>query len=478
LAAARTKLLSVETIAERLDDRFNLLTTGDRTALPRHQTLRATIDWSYGLLPDAERLLFRRLSVFAGGFTLKAAEHVCSDDELTRAAVLGFLARLVDRSLVVVDQRREAERYHMLETIREYAREKLVEAGEEQTVRNRYLSFFIDLAEKVEPRLERADGQIWLDYLEVEIDNLRAGIEWALGSGQPEAALRLVGALRRLWVLRDHHNEAAERFKAILGRPDAQGPTAARLKALNSYFFVLWPAGKLMGGQELIEEAMALGVELGDRLNTAFALLWAGASATDRGDYSRAQTYLEQSREARRESGAASTDYWSLVYLGDLAMFQEDSKQAAAFFEQALAILREVRDDSYLGMVLRRLGQLAMIGRDLSGAQRFVRESLESNRSMRDYRGVGAALAALAALSTAQEKGARAARLFGSVDAILESIRTPLIPYDQQQYERNLQVLRQLLDRKTFATAWEEGRRLTLEQAIEYALKAKESGAR
>ncbi|MEW5942085.1 MAG: BTAD domain-containing putative transcriptional regulator, partial [Chloroflexota bacterium] len=194
LAAARTRMLSVEHIAERLNDRFNLLTQGSRAALPRHQTLRAAIDWSYDLLHEEARVLFRRLSVFAGGFTLEAAEEVCSDPPLDPRAVLNLLTRLVDRSLVKVTREGSVERYFMLETIREYAHEKFLKSSEASQVKNLHLDFYMKLAEEIEPKLEGAEQALWLEQLEIEQGNLRAALDWSLTGGELEAGMRLAGA--------------------------------------------------------------------------------------------------------------------------------------------------------------------------------------------------------------------------------------------------------------------------------------------
>src|SRR6266540_1252890 len=210
LAAARIKVLSVDEIASHLTDRFSVLTSGSRTALPRHQTLRATIDWSYDLLAEPERILFRRLSVFLGGFTLDAAEAVTAGDHVSKSQIIDLLGQLINKSLITVAARSEASdidaetRYGMLETIREYAREKLREVEEEERVRNSHLEFFVKLVEEYEPKLERAEQQVWLDRLETELDNVRTAIDWALASQQTVAVLRVVGGLRRFWLIRNH----------------------------------------------------------------------------------------------------------------------------------------------------------------------------------------------------------------------------------------------------------------------------------
>lgn len=484
--------MTVEHIAERLNDRFNLLTQGSRAALPRQQTLRATIDWSYDLLPDDARTLFRRLSVFAGGFTLDAAEAVCADPSpvspaptgqgtgrIGSALVLDELARLVDRSLVLVEQRGESERYRMLETIREYAAEKLRQAGEDRSVRNRHLAFFLDLSEQAEPNLEQGQPHVLLDRLETELDNVRAAVEWALEDAQPVAALRLVAALRRFWMpLSAHRSEGVERLTEILARPDAKTPTRARLKALNAYLFLLWPTRELTGAQAFLEEALALAAKLGDRRNLARALWLSAVGAIERGDSMLARSSLQQSIELYHELGDERGMAMSLSLLGDVAMLQGDYAHAEASYEEAIPRLREARDFTFLAMPLRRLGQLAMYHGDKARSARLIKESLISNWSVHDYVGVGGCLAAFAALSMAQGQNERAVKLLRAVDALLEYIHFPLLPFDQQQYERTVSELRAHMNEAVFAKAWAEGRTLTLEQAVELALATASDAAR
>ena len=475
LAAARVKMMSVDEIAKRLDDRFSLLTSGNRTALSRHQTLRAAIDWSHELLTHPEQILFSRLAVFAGGFSLDEAETVCGFGEVKKNDVLDLLGRLVDKSLVVAEvaSATGASRYRLLETIRQYAQEKLNEADAVE-VRNRHLEFYVKLAEDVEDQLELVNQGAWLDQLEVEIDNVRAAIDWAMASVQIVLALRLVGALRRFWVIRNHDAEGRERIKAILDHPDAMQPTSARLKTLNTYFFMLWPNGKLNEAESLIEEAIKLGASLGDRRQEAFTLLWAGVSATEKGDYSRARFNLEQSCEKWEDYGRNADLAISLVFLGEIAMFEGDPIRAERFFETAISPFREVKDYPFVGMVIRRLGQLALKKGQLHQAITLIRESLVYNWEIHDYRGIGACLAAFAAVSMEQRQYEHAANLFGVVNAFFQSTHIPLLPFDQYEYERNVNQLRAQLDKAVFEKAWSSGLAMPWQRAVESSLKEAE----
>jgi non-specific serine/threonine protein kinase len=467
--------MSVDEIAKRLDDRFALLTAGNRTALPRHQTLRATIDWSFDLLSKQERNLFRRLAVFVGGFTLNAAEAITAGDDILPSQVIELLGNLINKSLVRAEIHPEAveieTRYGMLETIREYAREKLRQEGEEQMLRSRHLEFFLNMVEEVGPKLEGPEQKILLDRLETEIDNLRTAMDWAVENKEMITALRFAGAFPRFWFIRAHHNEGVERLKAVLDHPDARQPTPARLRALNAYLFMLWPAGQLAEMQPRGEEALALGIELDDRWNAGFALLWLGVSASTQGDYSQARSYLEQSLEIWRELEEGTYVAWSYVFRGEVAMLQGDTSDAQELYLQSVPILKQAQDYPFLAIPLRRLGQLAMFQGDYLKATAFIKESLQHNWAVHDYRGTGTCLAAFAALSLAQGKTERAIKLLGAADAILEFIRTPFLAYDQQQFEHNVSRLRAEIDSSTFMKAWTEGRAMSFEQAVEFALK-------
>ena len=342
--------------------------------MPRHQTLRATIDWSHDLLVGPEQILFRRLAVFAGGFTLEAIESMRSSD-LKRNEILDLLGRLVDKSLVIVEHTSTIgeTRYRLLETIRQYALERLVKEKEEGDDM-RHLKFFMSFVEKIEPELERIHQQVWLDQLELEIDNLRVGLDWGLKNQEIVNALRLVSALRRFWFIRNHHSEGVERLKAILERSDATEPTLARLKALNTYLFMLWPSGQLAEVLPIGEDALALAKKLDDRWHIAFALLWLGVGVTSQANYQLASFYLEQSLEMWRELQDVAYLGWSLASLGEVALMQSDYARAQTLYEQAVPLLGEAKDYSFLAIPLRRLGQLAMFQGDLSKRQASLRK--------------------------------------------------------------------------------------------------------
>jgi predicted ATPase len=273
LAAARAKVLSVEEISERLEDCFGLLTVGSRTALPRQRTLHATMDWSYDLLPEQERILFRRLSVFAGDFTLEAAELVCAGEDLRSDEVLNLLSHLVDKSLVLVAEQDGEARYRLLETVRQYGWEKLSESGEEGRVRGRHAGHYLTLAEEAEPEL-KGEGQVaWLERFEREHDNLRSALRWLLERGESEKAARLGWALWLFWWIRGHFAEGQRSMEqAVSVAGSAAIPASAQAKALYVEGTMACGQGDPRSAEVLLEESAALFRELGDWRGVAYAL--------------------------------------------------------------------------------------------------------------------------------------------------------------------------------------------------------------
>lgn len=300
LAAARTAVLSVDQIAARLDDRFRLLTTGSRTALPRHQTLRAVVDWSHDLLGPPERVLFRRVSVFAGGFMLEAAEAVCSGDEVDKSDILDLLAQLVAKSVVLMGERGASVRYRLPETIRQYAGERLVEAGEDARVRSRHRDWYLRLAEDAGPQAFSADARAVLQWLEVEHDNFRGALEWSVEDpAGAQAGLRLVHALNPLWVLRSHCREGLAWMEALSQRPgeDYAIKSAVAGRAAN----MAWRMADMGKAVRLSDHALALAHRSGGPREVGEALKSAGRLAWHRGELERARSLLTESLAIGRQ---------------------------------------------------------------------------------------------------------------------------------------------------------------------------------
>jgi predicted ATPase/DNA-binding SARP family transcriptional activator len=475
LAAARIKVLSVDEIAARLDDRFSLLTAGSRTAIPRHQTLRATIDWSYDLLTEPERILLRRLSVFAGGFTLEAAEAVCSRG-VKRSDILDLLGRLVDKSLVIVEADSEVNetRYRLLETIRQYALEKLVEVGEASLIRDQHLDFYLSLAEKSEPYIFGHESAIWINRLDKDLDNIRAAMEWSTNSGKAVAALRMAGSLVYFWFARRNLlSEWQHRIQLALSRPEGLERTLARAKALNGLGFMYWADMYPTDRRLELEEALNIARELGDQWNTATALRYLGLLASMQGNYVEARSLLKQSLAIWRTMGpeGKSGVSWTLTFLGDVALSQNESNEARSIYEEAVAILREIGDKNFLAYSVRRLGLLAWREKNYGRAIALYKESLSLNRELGDLRGVLACVAGFADIAVAQGKFERGVRLMAAVETQLASMGMRLLPVDKMEYERNLDKLRTQLDEKTFMKSWAKGKTMSLDETIAFALE-------
>ncbi len=477
LAAARVKMMSVDEIAKRLDDRFDLLTSGSRTALPRHQTLRATIDWSYDLLSDPESSLFRRLSVFAGGFTLDSAEAIAAGRNFAQSQVLDLLGELINKSLVIVEPRSgdaEAEtRYGMLETIREYAHQKLDEAGEAHEVRDRHLEYFVGLAEEAEPKMFGADSVIYYRRLDQELDNVRAVMEWCIQTRRAIPAFRLAASLFYYWFNRSSIGEWQGQLNKALSLSEGLERTAERAKALNSIGFFYWADVSTSNPRRELEEALSIGRDLGDHSIIARSLCNLGLMENVEGNYAEARSLLQQGIDLWQRLGPErKMEYiWALIFLGDVALNQKNLQEAEALYEISINALRAIDDRNFLAYSVRRLGQLAWYQGQFEKATLLCRESLVLNQKLRDDRGIIACLSAFADIALAHGNAVLGAQLFGAVQALLNARGIRLLQVDRIEFERNVTTLRAELDSATLEKAWTKGASMTLEQAIEFALR-------
>src|SRR6266508_4585206 len=489
LAAARARHMTVEAIAAHLDDCFSLLAAGSRTALPRQQSLRATIDWSYDLLTEPERVCFGRLAVFAGGCTLESAEVVCAiadrrralsavvglqiadyEDQLAisnlQSPILDLLARLVDKSLLIAERQNDTLRYRLLETMRAYARDKLEQAGEDDALRDRHAAHFLQLAEQAEPQLSSAGQVAWLDRLAAEHANLRAALDWMVERGDVASALRLVTALRYFWRVRGYYNEGLDQLLRLLAHPAAAARDAVRARALNAAGYLQSVQGNRHEARELLEAALAIGRETGDRPSVAFALRYLGALANARHEYQVASAYGEESLAIYRALGATNDIAVSLMYLGDIALGQRDYDRAEMLYAESAEILRKRDNSIALAYPLRHLGHLALLRGDAERANALCQESLLLNMKVGERQGVAASLVGLSAVAVASERFDRAARLLGHAESLVEELHTQLLPFDRVQHERVLATVRARLGEAAFAAACAAGRTLTSEQLL------------
>jgi len=509
LAAARAGVLSASQIASRLDDRFLLLTGGSRVALPRQRTLLATMDWGHELLSGKERASFRRLSVFAGGFTLEAAEDICTGDGIEREEVLDLLGRLVDKSLVLVGLHGDVARYRMLETVGQYASEKLGESGERESVGSRHADFFLHLAERVEPELSGPDQTEWMDRLDAEVGNLRASMAYFLEAGEPEADLRLASALWAFCHARGYYEMGQAWLEGALSK--SGDPTPLRARALSGAGVLAFLQCDYGRATERLQQSLSLYTDLADRHGVAEVTDVLGGIARERGNYTRARTLHEASlalwRELGDEHGIAESLYYlglvawlkgenerawelseraldmsrasgdtvgvlsSLINLGSVALYTEDYERAEAMLHESLASSREGGYREGIGWSLNQLGVVAYRRGDLERSELLLRESLAVHKDLGDMGRAASVLEALAETAGARENFGLSARLFGAAEVLRETIGAPVPPCERAEYDRVTASIRPRVGDEEFSRTRAEGRAMTLEKALSQALE-------
>jgi predicted ATPase len=533
LAAARMKMLSIGQIAERLDDRFKLLTQGDRNAQPRQRTLQGAIDWSYDLLSDEECTLFASLSVFAGGWTLSDAEGVCSspppepcaegEDGSPRQAddrgadivdVFDTLSRLVDKSLVVVEEQDGESRYGFLQTIRQYSGRKLRDSGRAPAVRSRHRDYYLALAEEGERDLRGPRQREWLERLEVEHDNLRAALEWSKADASVTSCfLRLSGALAEFWQVRGHAREGREWAEAALEASRVDAP-AARAKALHCAGSLARILGDYGIARARLEESLLIRQEIGDMAGVMNALNNLGVVAQWHSNPDRAAALHTEALTLARQHGDEWEAATALINLGNIQIYRGGYGIAVGLYEEGLALFRKIGDRRKVGATLNNLGvalanqreftraracleeQLALqweagdtweiatslnnLGEiaqnqgDYARAADLLTQSLRLYEKAGDKRGVAYSLECFVSLGSAQGHFGRAARLAGAATALREVIGSPLSQAEQTELDRHLDPARIALGLHAYERAFETGRAMSRERAIEDALAGEE----
>jgi non-specific serine/threonine protein kinase len=482
LAAARTKVLSVEEVADRLDDCFRLLSAGGRTAMPRQHTLHATMDWSHELLGREERSLFRRLSVFTGSFSLEAAESVCIGEDAERDEVLGLLSNLLDKSLVVAREEGGETRYRLLETIRQYGREKLEESGEEAEVGQRHAGYCLGFAEEAERELGGPDQARWLTRLEAEHDNLRAALSWSLGEvGDAGLGVRLTAALWSFWSTRGYVNEGRKWLESAISRSEhavTAPPTLARAKALNGAGVLAMVQDEVGAAKAHIEEGLSLYRELGDKEGIASSLVRLGSVAWlgQRGDIP-VVDLVEEAKVLRPELGDRRTVAQLLLLEGGVALARGDRARMVTLNEEGLALFREVGDAHGVVMCLMNTGLITLSWDDYERATTLLRESLSLARELDHKLFIQYCIIGLAGVAAAQGWPVRAARLWGAAEGMSETYGTHFTRAGHSliDYEGRLDAARTQLEEAAWTAAWAEGRAMATEQAVEYALEQEEA---
>jgi tetratricopeptide (TPR) repeat protein len=547
LAAAKVGVLSPAQIARQLGESLNVLAGGSRTALPRHQTLRASMNWSWSLLTEAEQRLMRQLSVFAGGWTLEAAGSICDGN------VLDLLNSLVTKSLIVRNQRTEKNvRYAFHETIRQYAREKLAESGESEVVRGRHLDFFLALSVQFEREVHGPQMSNWLKSVDAEYDNLRQAMNWAAESGQAPLGLRLGYALHYFWLLRGYWSVGREALERLLACPEAAEHTIVRADALNLAGDLASQQGDLMAARPLLEESTSIGLELeeagksslgwstmllgqswighdparaeqeldqsiillreaGETWRLAIAVLVRGNLAEsqgellqarqlfsesrailrnirdkltsvipigalgrifyDLGDYAAASAHLHEALDLYRGIDDKEYTPGTLADLGSIALLKGNAAQAIAYFEESLARTRELMNKRDIANVLSKLGIALSHHGEVARATALLQEGLELSQAIGNTYSTAACLTGLASL---QQQPRRAAQMLAAAQAAFErraGFIDPLYRVEQARVENKI---REVLDAQDFAKFSEEGRAMTVEQAVALALEPSE----
>jgi predicted ATPase/DNA-binding SARP family transcriptional activator len=500
LAAARMRIMSEAQLAERLDDIFAVLVGGARSAPPRHQALRATLDWSHDLLDADERAVFRRLAAFFGGFTLRAAERIAAGGEIRPDTMLEMLTRLADKSLLRVEHTRGDSRYFFLAIIRDYAREKLEEAAETDSVRRAHLQYFTELVERAAASIEQVEAEagrleVELDRLDAELPNLRRAVEFALESGDAVAALRITAPLDRYAYLRGHYHEIRQWLDAaVTSGPDA--PAGLRAKALLGGGRLALLQCDYAAAVRRLEAALRTYRELADPRGIASSLQVLGSVAREQGRYARAvelhaeslaiaeaaadrwaaasaRSYLafaswlqrdfaqaiEQADTALaifRELGDVEGVAWSLINLGTVARYQGDGERASELLTESLSLSEGIGFQEGVAWSVEQLGLLAAVDGD-PAAVSLLRRSLEVHRELRDRWRMSSVLEDLSALALAQGRPIQAARLLGAAEAMRDAIGTVIAPSERLQHNQTTAAVRAALGDEAFDTALRQG---------------------
>jgi predicted ATPase len=500
LAVARSKVQTPAALLARLTNRLDLLTGGSRDLAARQQTLRGTIAWSYDLLDEQERSLFARLGVFVGGCRLDAAEAVCGSWGLgvggwgsaasssapiaqPPTPILDVLSSLVDKSLLRQTEGTGGEpRFSMLETIRDYATERLIAGDEYDPLRRAQAQYFLTLAERGEAELTGPQQGEWLDRLESEHDNLRAALAWSREQNSAEAALRLAGALWRFWYTRGYLSEGRRWLAQALamvenGLPVLQSEVAEQLsdgqarsskalhaKALNGAGGLAYAQGDYANATPLYEGSLTLRREINDQEGVATGLNNLGALEYARSNYDRARQLYQEALELFRSLGNRTNVARLLDNLGLVAHDQGDDAQAQIYHEESLALRRVLDDKRGIAVVLTNLGEVLQDqGKSAQAIARYV-ESLSLRAELGDKEGIAYSLEGLAEVAGSRGQPKRAARLWGAASALREAIGAPIPPSEQPRYDRNLAAARAQFDAAAFDAAFASGASMTLEQ--------------
>lgn len=470
LAAARTRSLSVEDISAKLDQRFRLLTGGSRTALPRQQTLRSLIDWSYDLLSVAERALLCRLSVFAGGWTLESAEAVCTGGDVEDWEVLDLLTSLCDKSLVLAEPTATSMRYRLLETMRQYARDRLLERSEGEALRNKHLAFFLAFAQRLEPKIASPQQKEALDLFGEELDNFRTAFEWSRTAPEhAEMGMRLVLMTDYFIRHRISFTEGREQAYRAMELSENMSPSlrASGLYTLGGYATA---SQDFENAYRFMQQSLEIRQGLNEQRGIAQIFNMLGLLANYQKDYALAQQRYKASLAIHRELGNRRGVATVLSNMGNNAMYQGDSAAALAFYEESLQIKQEDGDPHGIYTTLYSLGERNMMLQNYNGAEAMFRECLDLSVKHNIKSAIAWILNSLGGVFAANNSLGNAMRLWGQAERLIEETGEPLSPQERGNLKVRIAEARAALDDDAaFDAAWQEGRAMSLEQAVALA---------
>jgi predicted ATPase/DNA-binding XRE family transcriptional regulator len=469
LAAVRVRFLDPAALLSRLDQ---ALSVGWARDLPeRQRTMNATLGWSHDLLSEPERVLFRRLSVFSGGFSLDAAEAINAND----VDVFNRLGRLVEQSLVTVEPNETKTRYGMLEPVRQYAQQMLEESGESRSAERSHASFFLTLAEKAHPKL-MGEGQVeWLERLDQDYGNLRAALSRALDAGDAETGARMGWALWHFWWIRGHHREGRQWMEAVLER---DLPPALRARALVAAGTLAFSHGDYEQCERYSQKGLELSRHVGDELQAAWARVGLGVVAMSRADHEAAAPHLEEALRSFRELDEHFGVARMTICLGMVALMRGEEDEAIPMFEEGLAVARQIGDMTSAYITLYSLAQVALSRGDHDQAAALFEEGITASEQVGDRANVAYCLEGLGMIAGRRYQAERCACLIGAAEELLEAVGSPIYNYykpDPSLYERTLSATRSRLGEVAFDEARERGRGMTFAQALEYALEREEA---
>jgi predicted ATPase/DNA-binding SARP family transcriptional activator len=465
LAAARIRTLPPHELAGRLDNAFRVLSAGPRTAIPRHRTLRAAIEWSYALLSERERVLLQRLSIFAGDFTLNAAESVGSDVDLDAADVLDVLAALVDKSLVVVREDAGTARFQLLETIRQYATSRLRESGHFHRVCTRHAKTYLDLAAEAAPHLITRDRPQWVQRLHRELDNIRVALS-CTRDDDVAAHLRFLGNLGWFWYSSGHWSEGRRWLEGAIALPAPEAARHDRARVLLGAGVLASLQGHTTDAVPWVEESAALFKSLGDESGEAYALAYQGVAWGLIAD-ERSEPPTRRALAVFRESGDLYGLRLCLVVLATYCSMKGRVDEARTLGEEAVVVAREYGLDRELAIALQVLAGVRLATGDVASAEALYRECVAALRRDPSLFWTARALHMMALVAFRQQQSERGAFLMGASEVVRETVGARFFGYDRAQLEPAMAAARQTIGDAAFQSSWNSGRAMPLAELME-----------